>query len=177
MNPSFPYRNVCVIGTSGSGKTTLSRELAHRIGAKYIELDAIFHLPSWVDMDPDEFRDAVAERMRAERWVIDGNYMNYLRHLLEADLIIWLDYPFHIVLRRMLWRTVSRAITKKELWNGNRESFRNMFSKESMVVWVFQTYWKRKKLFTKMIEMPAYSDSEWLHFRHPRDARAWLKKL
>lgn len=177
MPDSFSHRKICVIGTSGSGKTTLARALAQKLDAELIELDAIFHLPNWVDMDPEEFREAVIERMNADRWVMDGNYMNYSSHLRDADLIIWLDFPFRIVLRRILWRTVSRSITGKELWNGNRETFRNMFSKKSMIVWVFQTYWKRKKGFSRMMTMPGYDEIEWLRFQHPREARMWLKSL
>jgi adenylate kinase family enzyme len=38
-------QRVAVIGNSGLGKSTISAELARRIGAPHIELDAIRHRP------------------------------------------------------------------------------------------------------------------------------------
>ncbi len=40
----------------------------------------------------------------------------------------------------MLWRTFRRSARREELWNGNRESFRIAFSRESIVLWVLRTH-------------------------------------
>ncbi len=173
---SFPYRRVWVIGSSGTGKTTLARELARRIGAEHIEIDAIFHLPNWEDMPAEEFIEAVHARTQTERWVADGNYMNYLRRIERAELIIWLDYPFRIVIRRILVRTISRLISRKPLWNGNRESLRMALSREGMVYWVFSTYWKRRRQFPRMLQMRGFREIAQIRFRHPREAREWLQR-
>src|SRR3546814_4713935 len=38
-----------------------------------------------------------------------------------ADTIVWLDLPRPLIMRRVAGRTLRRAITREELWNGNRE--------------------------------------------------------
>jgi len=171
----FPHKKICVIGSTGSGKTTLARTIANTIGSSYIELDALYHLPGWQDASREEFHAMAMERMSAERWVVDGNYMNMLwDHLAHSDLIIWLDYPFRIVLRRMLWRTFKRLLTKEELWNGNRETWKMTFSRESIILFLFQTYWKRRRDFPRYLSR---YEAQLLRFRHPRETREWLKGL
>jgi adenylate kinase family enzyme len=65
---------VVVIGASGAGKTTFARELARRIAAPHVELDAIHWLPNWTERGPDEFRSLVDQATSADRWVLDGGY-------------------------------------------------------------------------------------------------------
>jgi len=42
-----------------------------------------------------------------------------------------LALPRWTVMRRLLARTVRRGIVRRELWNGNRESLRNLFSTDA----------------------------------------------
>ena len=52
---------------------------------------------------------------------------------------MWLDYPFSMVLGRLAKGTVWRVFRRVELWNGNRETFRNAFlSKNSYFLWLFK---------------------------------------
>ena len=177
MSTPFPYRRICIIGTSGTGKSTLARDIAGKIGAERIELDALFHGPNWKAVSDDVFAERVRGCMEAECWVVDGNYVNRAQHLKRADLIIWLDYPFRIVLSRILRRTLKRLLTKEELWNGNRESWRMAFSRDSIILWVFQTYWKRRREFPVMLNSVQYRHIMHLRFRHPREVVVWLAGL
>lgn len=168
----FAYNRVCVIGSTGAGKSRFARALAAKTGATYIELDAAFHGPNW--SVADDFVEKVHAAIDCGRCVIDGNYMNYLRIIEDADLIIWLDYPFRIVLPRLLRRTARRLILREELWSGNRETLRKTLSRESIIVWFFQSYWRRRKSFpTYLKRLPG----EKLIFRHPREVRRWLAQL
>lgn len=165
---------MCVIGSSASGKTTLSRSLANATGIEHIELDAHFHGPNWTH--PPDFAERIYEMLeKREQWIVDGNYMNFVRILHQADLIIWLDYPFRTVLWRVLRRTAYRLVSRKPLWNGNRETLRLTFSKESIILWVFQTYWKRKEMFPRLLA--SHEGIEQLIFRHPRHTRKWLNNM
>jgi hypothetical protein len=76
-------------------------------------------------------------------WVCDGNY-HMVRDLVlsHADAVVWLKLPFRVVYPRLVWRTVSRAWNKQELWNTNRESWRLSFtSKDSILLWGI-THWR-----------------------------------
>jgi adenylate kinase family enzyme len=131
---------VSVVGNSGSGKTTLSRHLGAELGVPHIELDAIFHQPGWTELSVEEFRRRVAEELdQHDGWVVDGNY-GAVRDLVwaAADTVVWFDLPRSTVMRRLVGRTLRRAITREELWNGNREPIGGMFRRdprENIVRW------------------------------------------
>lgn len=110
-------------------------------------------------MPAEEFIGTIRQRTESKCWVAAGNYMNYQGRIERAELIVWLDYPFRIVLWRVLRRTAYRLISRKPLWNGNRETLRLTFSRESIIIWVFQTYWKRRKQFPLCSNGPKPSPS------------------
>ena len=137
-------RRVSVVGGSCSGKTTLARELAAKLGVAYIELDALHHGPDWAEASAELLSQRVEEALLAapDGWVVDGNYHGKLGLLVfeRADTAVFLDLPYRTVIRRVLWRTLSRALTGQELWNGNRETWKNALSRRSIVLWVLKTH-------------------------------------
>jgi adenylate kinase family enzyme len=118
--------------------------LAAILGVPYIELDALHHDAGWVEASAE----LLQERVRAalddapDGWVVDGTYFGKLGTLVldRADTVVWLDIPFRTAIRRVLWRTVRRGLTREELWNGNRESLRLALSRDSIVLWVLRTH-------------------------------------
>lgn len=134
-------QRVSVIGCSGSGKTTLARDLANRLGLRYLELDALFHQPGWTPKPDEHLRAEIAEFSRAKHWVIDGNYVSHgVSDIVWpiADTVVWLDPPRHTVMRRVVLRTLRRVITREELWNGNREPWSNLWNprpEKNIIVW------------------------------------------
>jgi adenylate kinase family enzyme len=123
-------RRVNVKGISGSGKSTFAQELARRLDLPYVELDALHHGPNWTEATAEELRarlDAVLEPL--DGWVVDGNYLAKLGTYLldQADTIVWLDLPLRTSLRRLWRRHRTRIRDRVELWNGNRETWRNAF--------------------------------------------------
>ncbi len=116
-----------VVGNSGSGKSTLARALAAELGVAHIELDAIYHQPGWQPLPAADFRARVDAATATGGWVVDGNY-SAVRDLIwaRADTVVWLDLPRHAVMRQVIWRTLRRAMLRAELWNGNRERWRNL---------------------------------------------------
>ena len=137
-------RRVEVVGPSCSGKTTTARRLAALLGLPYIELDALHHDAGWTEAPAELLQERVRRALDAapDGWVVDGTYFGKLGSLVldRADTIVWLDIPFRTAIRRVLWRTLSRAVTREELWNGNRESLRLALSRESIVLWVLRTH-------------------------------------
>ena len=172
-------RRVSVVGTTGSGKTTLAMALSARLGAPYVELDAIRHQPGWVELPDEEFRARVAERVSAERWVVDGNYGGVgVRPLVwsRADTVVWLDTSLPVILARLFRRTTGRIIRREELWNGNRETFRNAFlSRQSLFIWAFRTYWRRRRLMPQWLA--PYPHLRVVRLRGAGEAERWLASL
>ncbi|MFN8386869.1 MAG: hypothetical protein U0X92_10665 [Anaerolineales bacterium] len=116
--PSFPYHRLVVIGTTSSGKSTLAERIATRFGLDFIELDALHWEPNWQEAPLDVFRERVRAATQAEqRWIVAGNY-SVVRDLVwtKAEAIIWLDYPFLLVLRQLTRRTFTRWWTQELLW-------------------------------------------------------------
>ncbi|MBI3162086.1 MAG: adenylate kinase [Chloroflexi bacterium] len=178
---SFPFKRIVIIGTTSSGKSTLAKRLASLIHADFVELDALHWEPNWVEADLYDFRERADIATDSPAWVLAGNY-HVVRDIIwpKAELIIWLDYPFPIVFWRLLTRTISRAVTQEELWNGNRESFwphMKLWSKDSLFHWLFITYWRRKREYPEFFSWPENAHLKVIHFKHPKEAEEWIGKL
>jgi adenylate kinase family enzyme len=173
-------RRIAVIGTSGSGKSTLARQIAATTGVPHIELDALFHQPGWVPAPPDVFRASVSAAVAAPAWVTDGNYSSFLRDIIwpAAHEIVWLDYPFRIVIWRLFLRTVRRGIRREVLWNGNREQLRgNFLSRDSLFLWAKNTHWKHRRDWPVALALPEMARVHLVRLRRPAEAEAWLRGL
>ncbi|HEV2250412.1 MAG TPA: hypothetical protein VGT60_07890 [Candidatus Limnocylindria bacterium] len=169
-------RRVVVGGGSNAGKTTFSRALAERMGVPVIELDALFHGPNWTPTPTDVFRQRVLDATTGDAWVIDGNY-SAIRDVTwgRADTFVWLDPSVALVLRRLFARTNRRIRRREELWNGNRETFRNAYlSLDSLYLWVFRSHWKRRRTWPEILAQPRYRHLAVHRFRTPGEAQRWL---
>ena len=63
----------------------------------------------------------------------------------RADLVVVLDLPRRTVMRQVVLRTVRRGVVRRELWNGNRESWRNALSRDplrNIILWSWNTHSK-----------------------------------
>lgn len=169
---------VIVIGTSCSGKTTFARDLAARLDVPHTELDNLNWLPGWKERDPESFRSLVADRAGLDRWVIDGNYTR-ARDILwpRATALIWLDYPFPLVLWRSVSRTFTRAATGEEICNGNRESLRIAFSRNSIILWVIQTHKKNRLRYDELFKSGDYGHLDKARLKTPEAAAAFLDRI
>ncbi len=136
--------------TSGSGKTTFGRALAVRLGVPFHELDALHHGPGWTEATADELRARVEPLLAGDGWVVDGAYRGKLGDLVldRADAVVWLDLPRRVWLPRLLRRTASRLVRREELWNGNRETLRNvLFSRDSLILHAFRSHARRRRVY------------------------------
>jgi adenylate kinase family enzyme len=166
-----------VIGTSASGKSTFSAVLAERIAVPRVELDPLYWGRDWTPKPKQEFLKLIDEATTTERWVVDGNYGSAREHLWpKANVIIWLNYGMATVLWRGLKRTVARALSRQELWHGNRESFRKAFlSRESILVWIVTTHQRRRRELASLKQSGVYG-LPWIKFTKPRQAQEWLAR-
>jgi adenylate kinase family enzyme len=144
LAPGVPARRIVIQGVSGSGKTTLAAALATRLSSPHLELDGLFHQPNWTPLEVETFRSSVEAFTEQPQWIIDGNY-SHVRDIvwLKADVIVFIDLPKSRVIFRIVKRTIRRLVRREELWNGNRESFRNVMSLDptkNIVMWSWTTH-------------------------------------
>jgi ethanolamine utilization protein EutP (predicted NTPase) len=52
-------KRIVVVGSTGSGKSTLAQQLAERMNAPHIELDALHWEPNWTPAAPEVFMQRV----------------------------------------------------------------------------------------------------------------------
>jgi adenylate kinase family enzyme len=170
---------IVIVGTGCSGKTTLARKLAGILSIPHIQLDAIHWKPDWESRPRDEFRQLTREAVNNEQWVTDGNY-SVVRDIVwdRATALIWLNYSFPTVLWRAIARTSQRAILKKELFSGNRESIRQaFFSTDSMILWVIKSHHSKRKRYLKILKEPEFSHLEVMVLKDQKETDALVLRI
>ena len=178
---SFPYKRIVVIGVTGCGKSVLAEKLAQRLGLDFIELDALYWKPDWVESGDEEFRQKVELATRAPAWALAGNY-NKVRDLVwpRAEALVWLDYPFLVAFVRQWKRTLQRWWTQEPLWGTNYERLLpqlEFWSKKSLFYWQVYSYRRHKWLYPQLIASPEYSHLKFFHFTNPGETEIWLDSL
>jgi adenylate kinase family enzyme len=172
-----------VVGSSGSGKTTMAKALSRALGAPHIELDAINWQPGWRDIsiqDPDEFFRRIADAASGEAWVMDGNYIKARdAHWSRATAFVWMDAERWVVMRQVIWRSFSRAVTKRELWpgSGNRELFRRWLEKEHPIRWAWDTWAMIRARYAKMFADGVFEGRPVYRVGNARQARLLVARL
>lgn len=166
-------RRVLVAGTSGSGKTTLAARVSEVLGVPHIEIDALFHGPSWTPRS--DFEAEVLRFSAQPTWVTEWQY-HQVRELLaeRADLLVWLDLPRVTVMRQVGLRTLRRRLRREVLWNGNVEPrLRTMLRDPDHIIrWAWSTHHKTAvrvdALLRRRPEVPV------VRIRSRPEARRWV---
>jgi adenylate kinase family enzyme len=170
------YRRILVKGGSGAGKTTLSRELERRLGLPHVELDALHHGPNWRGATAEELQAHVRAKLDDERgWIVDGNYESKIGRLVleRAEVIVWLDLPLRTKLAQLARRTARRLWHDEELWNGNRESFKDVFyGFDGLFAWAIRTHYSYRRTWPEL-----FRGQRVIRLRSRREVNAWLAEL
>jgi adenylate kinase family enzyme len=176
-------KRVSVVGNSGSGKSSLAQRIARVLDVPYVELDAIHHLPDWEPIDPEAFRSRIEEITSTDAWVIDGNYRSVVVDgpvWQRADTVVWLDLPRRTVMSQVTRRSVTRVIGRTELWNGNRESWRNLLAwdpDDNVIRWSWTQHAKYQQRFGSAMESPALDHVTFVRLTSHASADRWLAAL
>jgi adenylate kinase family enzyme len=167
---------VLVYGVTGSGKTTLARKIAERTGLPWHAVDDLTWEPGWVEVPPDEQRRRIEAICAGERWILDSAYGKWLDVPLgRAELIVALDYARWRSLARLARRTMVRAVDHKPICNGNTESFRQAFSRESIIGYHFKSFTRKRARMRAWAADPA--GPAVVRLASPAAARRWLAGL
>lgn len=90
-------RKVIVIGCPGAGKSTFARKLHDKTGIPLHYLDRIWHCPDRTNITCEAFDIRLADILKTEKWIIDGNYGRTLEMRLKVcDTVFLLDYPLEV---------------------------------------------------------------------------------
>jgi len=174
-------RRFAVVGNAGAGKSTMAAALAERLGVPHIELDAIFHQPGWTELPVEEFRAKVTAATADEGWVVDGNY-TVVRDIVwnRADTIVWLDFSRRVVTTRIVRRSFTRVVLRRDLWNGNRERWRNLLSmdpEQSIIRWSWTRHAEYHARFRDASADPTWTHLTFVRLRSPREAAAFVRAI
>lgn len=146
-------KRIAIIGTSCSGKTTLACTLSRILAIPHIELDSLFWKKNWQTEQKKKFREKVSQVVRQDIWIIDGNF-SVVRDIVweGADTIVWLNYPFHVIILQALVRSIKRIVTKEKLFGDNVESIKQtFFSKNSILYWIILSHWDYKRTYSHLL--------------------------
>ncbi|HYK98133.1 MAG TPA: hypothetical protein VEU77_07040 [Candidatus Acidoferrales bacterium] len=173
-------RRVCVIGNTGSGKTTVSRAIAARLAVPCVELDELHWGPNWEEASADELIAKLSPIVAQDAWVIDGMYFRKIGGLVlrRADTVVWVDPPWLVTFARLLRRSLSRVIRRTQLYNGNRETFWNLFHPQnSLLLFAIRTGRRRRELLSAWLARPDFAHLHVIRFASLDDALRWVETL
>lgn len=98
-------KKVIVIGCPGSGKTFFAEKLNKKTGLPLFYLDAIWHKPDRTHISREEYDMRLADILRQEAWIIDGNYSRTVETRLRAcDTVFLFDLPTEVCLQGAISR-------------------------------------------------------------------------
>ena len=173
-----PFQRIGIIGTTGSGKSTLARQLSSVINIPCFELDNLYWEPNWTNVSADVFRARVATVVGQERWIVEGNY-SAVRDLIwqRADCLVWLNYPLHVNLSRLVRRTFRRVFAGEACCNGNRESLLRAFGKDSIFLWALKTHGPRRREYPGLLAQRAALGVSVVIHESPQQTDAWIGQI
>jgi hypothetical protein len=112
----------------------------------------------------------LALKVSKPAWIVDGIYPQ-VNDLIasKAQTIIWLDCSCGKAAFRVGRRSLHRIWNKTKLWNDNHETWRSLFGRSSMPVYVFASYRSHRRVCSEIVschEMQAAGPVYQIRGRH-----------
>jgi adenylate kinase family enzyme len=125
-----------IIGQPGSGKSRLARELGALTGLPVVHMDRIHWQCGWRERTTSEKAALCLAVHAREQWVFEGIHTaTSSDRLARCDTVIWLDYPFALRFRRIIWRLlIHYGRARPDMPAGCPERFDRAF-----LIWVWNT--------------------------------------
>jgi adenylate kinase family enzyme len=166
-------RKVLVIGSSGAGKSTFARRLGQILDIEVVHLDSLYWRAGWIETPKPEWAQTVAELVRRDAWVMDGNYSGTFDIRVKAcDTLIFLDMPRLLCLRRVLQRFILyRRRTRPDMAAGCVEKIDREF-----ILWVWNYPKTHRPRVLELMRENAGS-KRMVRLRSPAEAENFLAAL
>lgn len=163
-----------ILGGPGSGKSTLARWLGARTGLPVRHLDHVHWMPYWTPRPQAAKLAMVCGFEREERWIIEGGIsLSHGSRMARADVLIWLDLPVGLRLRRVLlrsWRFRGRG--RPDLPEGCIERFDRETGR--FLLWIWRDrHAGQQRVLTSLATAPAALVVHRL--RSPREVRRFQR--
>ena len=169
-------QRVLLHGVTGSGKTTLARRLSDVTGLPWTEADTVNWLPGWQQRALEDQRERITALCSQDAWILDSAYGSWVDLVLpRTELVVALDWPRWRSLARLVRRTVARTTDRREVCGGNVETWRQTFSRDSIILWHFRSFAGKRARLDAWEADPCAPPV--LRFRSPRELERWLAGL
>lgn len=118
-------KKIAIVGNSGSGKTTLALQLHEKFNLPVYHIDQYYWGKNWQRPDPEEFKKVYGGLCEKDTWIIEGAYIKgFAQRAQLADIVIFLDVPRFVCLKRVLKRTLFHWGTERpDSPKGCKEAF------------------------------------------------------
>jgi adenylate kinase family enzyme len=137
---------ILIYGVTGSGKTHLAAMLSRKTGIAWHSVDDLTWMPNWTPVADEAQTAKIRDLCSEDRWILDTAYAKWIDSpLARVEMIVALDYPRWLSFGRLLKRTFARALDGRHVCNGNRESLRLIFSKDSILLWHFKSFARKRR--------------------------------
>lgn len=158
-----------IIGIAGSGKTTLARGIGAAFDAPVFDLDDVVYDRPGREGSRSEVVTRIDEIRGMAQWVTEGAYRDdwLVPCLNGADMIVWLDPPIAVCLRRLILRHV-----RAELRRNNEHAGWLKLARFSRYTWNTRT---RQR--TETMEMLAPYHAKVVRCRNRRDIARLKREL
>lgn len=89
-------------------------------------------------------------------------------------MVVWVDMPFYTTLYRAVKRAIMRVVTQEPLWHGNKESWRKLLSKDSIVWWMIKTHKANVLKYEAMMQDEQYKHIQFVRLRSAKDVELFV---
>ena len=159
-------RKIAVFGKPGGGKSTLGRAIAKRLELPYVSLDALEYRQDGSRRSLDLVTARHKQLLEEDAWVLDGfiTKSSLFERLEKADVLIYVDLPYHIHYRWVIKRFLMSPVRGPEgwpegcsVWKGTVASLKTLrlcprFWNEELVTEVRDRFSGKKLLIIDRVE-------------------------
>lgn len=161
---------ICIIGGSGTGKTTLANSLGKRLNLPVYHIDGMNYLDNWEERNKEERDNMILEKVKEDKWIIDGTYRSTLKQRFErADFIIYLDYSSIAQVIGVMQRYLKDHGKEKDEIPGCEERMTWKFLK-------FVLNWRKSKREYILNILKDVDENKVQIFKNRRQLNKWYKE-